>query len=181
MRFQPLDLAGAWVVDLEPVEDERGFFARTWCQRELAEHGLETGLAQGSLSFNHRAGTLRGMHWQAPPCAETKLVRCTRGAIYDVVLDVRSESATFGRWAAVTLSAENRRALYVPRGCAHGFQTLDDNTEVHYLISEFYAPARARGVRWDDPRFGIRWPLPVTVISAKDQNYPDFGSSDPSI
>jgi dTDP-4-dehydrorhamnose 3,5-epimerase len=174
MQFHALELPGAFVIDLEPVLDERGFFARAWDEREFAAHGLETRLVQCSLSYNRQAGTLRGIHLQLPPFAEVKLVRCVRGALYDVVLDLRSDSPAFGRWTAVTLSAENRRAVYVPRGCAHGFQTLADDTEVYYQISELYAPEHARGVRWNDPRFGVEWPRPVSVISLKDAGYPDF-------
>ena len=174
MQFHELDLPGAFRVDLEPVADERGFFARAWCEREFAEHGLEPRLAQCNLSYNRSAGTLRGLHLQLPPFAETKFVRCVRGAIYDVLLDLRPASTTFGRWAAVTLTADNRQAVYVPRGFAHGFQALADDSEVFYQISEFYAPEQARGVRWNDPRFAVEWPRPVSAISAKDRSYPDF-------
>jgi len=178
MQFHELDVPGAFIVDLEPVLDERGFFARTWCEREFTEHGLEPRLAQCSLSYNRSQGTLRGLHIQLPPSAETKLVCCIRGAIYDVLLDLRGDSATFGRWTAVTISAENRRAVYVPRGCAHGFQTLADHTEVYYQISELYSPEHARGVRWNDPRFSVAWPRPITMISPKDASLPDFAADE---
>lgn len=174
MQFQELALSGAFVIELEQLADDRGFFARTWCEREFSAHGLEPRLAQCSVSYNRSLGTLRGLHLQLPPRAETKVVRCTQGAIYDVLLDLRPHSPTYGRWLSVTLSAENRRAVYVPRGCAHGFQTLADDTNVDYQISEFYAPAHARGVRWNDPRFGIAWPQPISTMSAKDMSYPDY-------
>lgn len=174
MLFQPTSLAGAYVIDLQKIEDERGFFARSWCVQEFAEHGLDTRLVQCNISFNKEQGTVRGMHYQMPPFAETKLVRCTRGAIYDVIVDLRPTSPTFLQWLGVVLSAENRSLLYIPQGFAHGFQTLVDNTEVFYQMSEFYAPEAARGLRWDDPNLKVRWPLPVTVISLKDQSYPNL-------
>ena len=174
MLFQPTNLAGAYVIDLQKIEDERGFFARSWCMQEFAEHGLATRLVQCNISFNKQRGTVRGMHYQTPPFAETKLVRCSHGAIYDVIVDVRPESPTFLQWLGVTLSAENRTMLYVPQGFAHGFQTLADNTEVFYQMSEFYAPASAQGLRWDDPQVQVQWPLEITVMSMKDQCYPDF-------
>ena len=176
MQFRELEIAGAFVIELDQLVDERGFFARTWCEREFTEHGLEPRLAQCSVSYNRSQGTLRGMHVQLPPFAETKVVRCTAGAIYDVVLDIRPDSPTFSRWIAVSLTAENRKAVYVPRGCAHGFQTLADQTEVYYQISEFYAPEQARGVRWNDPRFGIVWPQPISTMSPKDSSYPDYSA-----
>jgi dTDP-4-dehydrorhamnose 3,5-epimerase len=172
--FTPTPLAGAFIVEPEPREDARGLFARTWCRRELEAHGLETRIAQCSTSFNKRKGTLRGMHYQAAPLAETKLVRCTRGAMFDVIIDLRPDSPTFTRHTAVTLSAENRTALYVPVGFAHGFQTLEDDTEVFYQISEFYSAEHARGVRWDDPAFGIAWPDDERIITERDRSYPDF-------
>jgi dTDP-4-dehydrorhamnose 3,5-epimerase len=174
MKFSETPVDGAYVVEVEPLADERGFFARTWCQHEFLEHGLDPSLAQCSISFNRRRGTIRGMHLQLPSHAEAKLVRCTRGTIYDVALDLRPLSPSYMQWYAVELSAENRKALYVPKGCAHGFQTLTDETEILYLISEFYAPEAARGVRWNDPQFQIRWPEPVSVISEKDNNYQDY-------
>lgn len=174
MKFTQTKLAGAYIIDIERLEDERGFFARSWCEQELREHGLNPRLAQCSISFNRQRGTLRGMHYQIAPDEEAKIVRCTAGSIHDVIIDLRPESPTFTRWVGVELSAENRRMLYVPEGFAHGFQTLADNSEVFYQISEFYAPASARGVRWNDPRFGITWPLEVTTMSDKDRLCKDF-------
>ena len=174
MIFIETQLKGAFIVELERKEDERGFFARTWCQQEFEQHGLNPRLVQCSISYNQKKGTLRGMHYQVPPHAEAKLVRCTRGAMYDVILDLRPESATFRRWVSVELTEENRKALYVPEGFAHGFQTLTDNTEVLYLMSEFFHPECAQGVRWDDPVFKISWPPGPRIISPKDQEYPDF-------
>lgn len=162
-------------ISLEPNPDERGFFARTWCSREFEEHGLNPKLVQCSISFNVRRGTLRGMHYQAAPFAEAKLVRCTQGTIYDVVVDLRPDSPTFRQWTGARLSSENRHMMYVPEGCAHGFLTLEDETEVFYQMSEFYRAEAARGVRWNDPQFGIAWPEEVVVISERDRTYPDFG------
>jgi dTDP-4-dehydrorhamnose 3,5-epimerase len=172
MRFIETKLKGAFILEPEFMEDERGFFARTWCQREFEAHGLDPRLVQCNISFNRRRGTLRGMHYQVEPNAEAKLVRCTMGAIYDVILDLRPESATFKQWLAVELTAENRRMLFIPQGLAHGFQTLMDNTEVFYQMSEFYYPECARGVRYDDPDFAIEWALPVTIVSGKDKACP---------
>jgi len=172
--FSETALPGAWVVEPERLEDERGFFARSWCEREFGQRGLATRLVQCNVSFNKRRGTLRGMHYQAAPHQEAKLIRCTRGAIHDVIIDLRSESPTFRRHVAVVLDADSRRMLYVPEGMAHGFQTLEDDTEVFYQMSEFYAPDHARGVRWDDRAFGIRWPEAERTISARDRSYPDF-------
>ena len=174
MIFTPTRLRGAVLVDIERREDERGFFARTWCAREFAEHGLSTELAQCSLSYSARSGTVRGMHFQRPPHEEDKLVRCGRGRIWDVVIDLRPASPTFRQWQGFELSAANRRALYVPKGFAHGFQTLADDTEVAYQISAFYAPEAADGVRHDDPAFAIAWPRPVTALSPRDRAWPDF-------
>jgi len=176
VKFSPTSLAGACIIDIEPVPDERGFFARNWCREEFARHGLNPDLAQCSISFNKKRGTLRGMHYQAKPHEETKVVRCTRGAIYDVILDLRPESSTFRKWIAVELSADNRRMLYIPAGLAHGFQSLTDDTEVFYQISTPYHPESARGVRWNDPAFGIEWPVMERVISDKDRQYPDFAA-----
>jgi dTDP-4-dehydrorhamnose 3,5-epimerase len=172
--FTETALPGAFVIEPERLEDQRGFFARTWCARELETRGLDSRLAQCSISFNKRRGTLRGMHYQVPPAAETKLVRCTTGAICDVIIDLRPDSPTFTRHVAVILSAENRKTLYVPVGFAHGFQTLADDTEVFYQMSEFHAPEHARGVRWDDPAFGICWPEDERIITERDRTYPDF-------
>ena len=170
-------LNGVHILEIERLNDERGFFARTWCKQEFAKYGLNFNLAQCSISFNHKRGTLRGMHYQISPYRETKLVRCTAGAIYDVVIDLRRDSATFCKWLAVELSAENRCMLYVPEDFAHGFQTLKDNTEVLYQISVPYAPEYAEGVRWDDPAFDIRWPAADRIVSTKDASYPDFTTS----
>ncbi|MEZ4727776.1 MAG: dTDP-4-dehydrorhamnose 3,5-epimerase [Caldilineaceae bacterium] len=174
MIFQPTNLQGAYLIALEPVADERGFFARSWCRQEFTDHGLDATLVQCNLSFNKRRGTLRGMHYQVAPSSETKLIRCIRGALYDVAIDLRPTSPTFLQWTGVTLTAENRLSFYIPQGFAHGFQTLANDTEIFYQMSEFYAPASARGLRWNDPLFAIQWPLAVTAISAKDQQYPDF-------
>jgi dTDP-4-dehydrorhamnose 3,5-epimerase len=174
MRFTPSDLADIVIVDVEPHVDGRGLFARTFCEAEFAAAGLPTRFVQSSVSFNTRRGTLRGLHYQAPPKPEAKLVRCTRGTIHDVVVDLRPSSATFLRWISVELTAENRRALYIPGGCAHGFQTLTDDAEVLYLMTEFYAPELARGVRWNDPVFGVEWPIADPRLSERDATYPDF-------
>lgn len=174
MQFRELEVPGAFLIELERREDDRGFFARTFCCREFAEHELEPFVAQCNLSYNRRRGTLRGMHYQAMPGAEAKLVRCIRGAIHDVVVDARPGSPTLGRHAAVRLDADNRRALYLAPGLAHGFQTLEDDTELLYQMSEFYAPELARGFRHDDPEVGIDWPLPVAVISERDRDLPPF-------
>jgi dTDP-4-dehydrorhamnose 3,5-epimerase len=172
--FTETPLPGAYVVDPEPTEDARGLFARTWCRREFEACGLETRIAQCSTSFNKRKGTLRGMHYQVPPAAEAKIIRCIRGSLYDVIIDLRPDSPTFTRHFAVVLTADNRKVLYVPAGFAHGFQTLEDGTEVFYQISEFYSPDHGRGVRWDDPAFGIRWPEGERIIVERDRSYPDF-------
>jgi dTDP-4-dehydrorhamnose 3,5-epimerase len=174
MIFVETPLKGAFVIEPEPIEDERGLFARTWCRRELEARGLDTRIAQCNTSFNKRKGTLRGMHYQVPPAAETKHVRCIRGSLYDVIIDLRPSSPTVGRYFAVTLTAENRKSLYVPAGFAHGFQTLEDGTEVFYQMSVPYSAANARGVRWDDPAFGIRWPDDDRTILERDRKYPDF-------
>jgi dTDP-4-dehydrorhamnose 3,5-epimerase len=173
MKLTAVPLQGAFVVELELVSDERGFFARTWCAEEFRAHGLNPNLAQCSVSFNERKGTLRGMHYQDDPHPETKLVRCTAGAVYDVIVDLRSLSPSYCKWFAVELSAANRKALYVPEGVAHGFQTLTDSAEVYYQISEFYHPEVARGVRWNDPLFAIEWPMPDPIISERDSTFAD--------
>ena len=174
MLFRETKLAGVFEIHIEPRTDERGFFARTWCQKEFSDHGLNSKLVQSSVSFNRQRGTLRGVHYQAAPFAETKVVRCTSGAIYDVVLDLREQSPTFKQWFATILNAENRHSVYVPEGCAHGFLTLKEDSEVLYQMSEFHHPDAARGVRWNDPAFQIAWPEPVEVISERDRTYPDF-------
>ena len=174
MIFTEAGLKGAFLVDLERREDDRGFFARSWCQKEFAAHGLNPALVQCNVSFNCRKGTLRGMHYQTVPFEEAKLVRCTAGAIYDVVIDLRPGSATYKQHVGEVLSAANHRMLYVPEGFAHGFQTLEDNTEVFYQMSQFHSPEHARGVRYDDPAFGIRWMIGERVMADRDRNYPDF-------
>jgi dTDP-4-dehydrorhamnose 3,5-epimerase len=176
MRFQDTGLAGVYIIDSERNIDERGFFARTWCRDEFACRNLEVDVSQCSISFNLLRGTLRGMHFQAEPHPETKIVRCTMGAVRDVVLDLRAGSPTFRQWVAVDLTAENRRMVYVPRGCAHGFQTLVDETEVFYQITPRYTQDAARGVRWNDPAFGIQWPVADPILSTRDRSYPDFRS-----
>ena len=174
MIFTETKLRGAFIVDIDPREDDRGFFARSWCAEEFERHGLNPRLVQCNISFNKKRGTLRGMHYQAEPYPEAKLVRCTRGAIYDVIIDLRPDSPTFKQWISVELTAENHRALYVPENFAHGFQTLRDDTEVFYQMSEFFHPECARGVRWNDPSFAIVWPCDPPILSPKDQSYEDF-------
>ena len=174
MIFRATSLAGAYVIEAERLEDERGFFARSFCRREFEAQGLVPDLVQCNISFNRRRGTLRGLHYQAAPHEEPKLVRCTLGRVHDVIVDLRPESETFKKHLAVTLSSENRTMLYVPAGLAHGFLTLEDDSEVFYQMAQFYHPASARGVRWDDPAFGIEWPAEPTVISERDRSYPDF-------
>jgi dTDP-4-dehydrorhamnose 3,5-epimerase len=175
MRFMPLKFEGAYLIELDKHDDERGFFARTWCATEFAERGLATDIRQCSVSFNSRKGTLRGMHYQVAPNEEAKVVRCTAGAIYDVLVDVRKASPTYGEWLATELTAENRLQLYVPHGIAHGFQTLCDAAEVFYQITTDHVPASARGVRWNDPALDIAWPDPQSsIISDRDRSYPDF-------
>jgi len=168
MIFTETKLKGAFIIDLDLREDHRGAFARTFCAKEFEEHGLKPSVAQCNLSFNYKAGTLRGMHYQVPPAAETKLVRCTKGAIYDVIIDMRPDSPTFMQHIGVELTADNHRSLYIPEMFAHGYQALTDGAEVVYQVGEFYTPGYERGLRYDDPAFGIEWPMPVTVISEKD-------------
>ena len=174
MKFKATSIPNVFVVQPEFVRDERGFFARAWCRREFEAHGLNPRLVQCNISYNEKCGTLRGMHYQAPPHKEAKLIRCTRGRLYDVIIDLRSDSPTFKEHVGIELNDENRTMLYVPEGFAHGFLTLEDDTEVFYQMSEFYAPEAARGVRWDDPAFDIDWPAPVRHIKDRDQRYPDF-------
>lgn len=174
MTFHETRISGVFEINVEPVRDERGFFARSWCRKEFEGRGLNSNLVQCSISYNRKQGTLRGMHYQAVPYAETKVVRCTHGAIYDVVLDLRPQSPTFRDWIAVILTAENRKMVYVPEGCAHGFLTLNDESEVFYQMSEFYDAGSARGVRWNDPAFQITWPEKVEVLSERDRSYPNF-------
>ncbi|HZS83865.1 MAG TPA: dTDP-4-dehydrorhamnose 3,5-epimerase [Stellaceae bacterium] len=176
MIFTPTRLPGAFLVEPEPHEDERGVFLRTWCAREFAAHGLVAELAQCSVSVSRRAGTVRGLHFQRAPAEEEKLVRCTRGAIWDVIVDLRRQSPAFRQWQAFELTAESYRALYVPKGFAHGFQTLAPDTEVSYQISAFYTPEAADGLRYDDPALAIPWPLPVSVVSQRDRSWPDLAA-----
>ena len=181
MIFTPTSLAGAMLIDVEPTADSRGLFARTFCAREFVAHGLEPAIAQASVSVNARKGTVRGMHFQYPPHAETKVVRCVRGAILDVVVDLRPESPTYLRHLAVELSADNRRSLYVPRRFAHGFQVLADDTEISYLIGEFYTPDAQGGLHHADPALGIVWPLPVSELSARDAAWPLLAAVEPAV
>lgn len=176
MIFTEGALPGTYIIDPEKKIDHRGYFARIFCQQEFAGHDLIQAVAQANLSFNEQRGTLRGMHYQAAPHQEVKVVRCTQGALYDVIVDVRPDSDTYGEWMGVELSAENGRALYVPEGFAHGYVTLTDDTEAVYFVSTFYTPGAERGLRYDDPTIGIEWPVPVSVISEKDQSWPAFGS-----
>lgn len=177
MNFLQTPLMGAFVIEPECVADHRGFFARTYCREKFAERGLNPNIAQCNISYNKTSGTLRGMHYQKAPYEEVKLVRCTNGAIYDVIIDLRPESQSFRKWFGVILSAQNRRALYIPEGFAHGFVTLVDEVEVLYQMSEFYHAESASGVRWDDPVFSIHWPVQPSVISEKDMSYPDYNPS----
>jgi dTDP-4-dehydrorhamnose 3,5-epimerase len=175
MVFTETPLSGAYLIEPERIADERGFFARIWCARELAAQGLDTAVAQCSISYNACAGTLRGLHYQDEPRGEVKIVRCTSGAAFDVIVDLRPESPTYAQHYAVLLSADNRRVLYIPTGFAHGFQTLENGTELTYQMSEFYTPELARGVRWDDPAFGIKWPeTDNRIMNERDRTYPDF-------
>jgi dTDP-4-dehydrorhamnose 3,5-epimerase len=176
MRFTPTPLDGVWLIELEPRTDERGFFARTFCEQEFAAHGLNTRWPQANLTRTRQRGMIRGMHWQAEPRPEVKLVRCAAGAIWDVVVDVRRSSPTFGRWTAYELTADNGRQLYIPAGFAHGFQCLADHSEVAYLMGDSYAPDLARGLRWDDSTVGIPWPLPDPVLSERDRQLPLLAS-----
>lgn len=181
MIFTETRLAGAYIVDLQPIGDERGFFARGFCQREFAEHGLEPVVAQGNISFNVEQGTIRGLHFQFPPAAETKFVRCTRGAILDVIVDLRPESPTYLQHVAVELTADNRRGLYVPQRFAHGYQVLEPKTETTYLVGTFYTPAAECGLPYDDPRLAIAWPLPPVNVSTKDRAWPRLDVSEAGI
>jgi len=174
MIFHETKLKGVFEIHIEPNTDDRGFFARSWCQKEFEDHGLNPRLVQCNISRNARKGTLRGMHYQAEPNPEAKLVRCTAGSIYDVALDIRPNSPTFGQWFGTVLTAENHHMLFIPDGCAHGLLTLEDNTEIFYQMSEFYHPELSRGVRWNDPAFKITWPAAIEVISERDRAYADF-------
>jgi dTDP-4-dehydrorhamnose 3,5-epimerase len=174
MKFIETTLPGAFIIEPDRLEDERGFFARTWCKREFEEHGLNSRFVQNNISFNIKKGTLRGMHYQLAPYEEVKLIRCTMGAIYDVIIDLRPGSSTHMQWIAVELTAENRKMLYVPAGFAHGFQTLRDNTEVFYQMGEYYSPGHAAGIRWDDGAFNIVWPEKPSVIADRDRSYDNY-------
>lgn len=174
MIFTETKLAGAYLIQPELKTDERGFFARVWCQQEFQAQELESNLVQCNISYNKIKGTLRGMHYQITPYQEVKLVRCTQGAIYDIIIDLRPDSPTFKQWLGIELTASNRYLLYIPKGFAHGFQTLTDDTEVFYQMSQFYQPEAARGIRWNDPSFDLSWLVPITIISEKDKHYPDF-------
>jgi dTDP-4-dehydrorhamnose 3,5-epimerase len=174
MIFQETKLKGAYIIEPQRLEDQRGFFARTFCQKEFEKQGLSACIVQSNLSFNKKTATLRGMHYQADPHQEAKIVSCVKGAMYDVIIDLRPNSSTYLQWLAIELSDSNNKMLYIPKGFAHGFQTLTDNTAVLYQMSEFYHPESARGVRWNDPIFGIKWPLPNPVISDKDMHFEDF-------
>jgi len=175
MIFTETKLKGAFIVEIEKREDERGFFARAWCEREFETHGLSARWVQANIAFSKQKGTLRGLHYQVAPYAEVKLMRCVRGAMYDVIVDLRPESSTYLQWLGVELTSDNHRALYIPAGFAHGYQTLVDDTETFYPVSQFYTPGFERGVRWDDPAFGIEWPeVDERTISAKDRSWPDY-------
>ncbi len=175
MIFQETRLEGAFIIEPEPIEDPRGFFARAWCQREFQAHGLKTHLAQANIAFSRKRGTLRGLHYQAPPAAEAKLIRCVRGAIFDAIIDLRPDSPSYEEWLGVELTAENYRMLYVPEGFAHGYQSLLDDTEAFYMVSQFYTPGAERGIRWDDPAFGIEWPIrEAPTVSEKDRGWPPY-------
>ena len=174
MKFTETQLEGAYIVEIEKMTDERGFFARSWCQKEFEAQGLAPGVVQTNVSYNMKKGTLRGMHYQISPYEETKLVRCTRGAVLDVIIDLRPDSTTYKKWFGLELTADNYKMLFVPEKFGHGFQVLADDTEVTYQVSQFYTPGAEKGIRWDDPAFAIDWPFPVTVISEKDNSWPDF-------
>ncbi len=174
MKFTKTDLKDAYIIDLERLSDERGFFARAYCENEFKEHGIDSQIVQANVSYNHKKGTMRGMHFQEEPHGEAKLIRCTKGAIYDAIIDVRQDSPTYKEWIGVELNEENRRMLYVPEGFAHGFITLEDDVEVTYQVSEFYTPGAEKGIKYDDPMFNIDWPVEVEVISEKDRDWEPF-------
>lgn len=176
MIFTETGIPGAVIIDLDRRADDRGFFARAWCEDEFAAHGLHPRFVQANLAYSERSGTLRGLHYQHAPHEEAKLIRCIRGAVYDVIADLRPRSPTFKEWVAVELTAENRRALHIPEGCAHGYQALVDHSEVYYLVTQPYAPGAEAGIRYDDPSFGIDWPLPPIALSAKDGTWPDYAA-----
>jgi len=174
VKFTETKLEGAYIIEIEKLTDDRGFFARSWCQKEFEAHGLTSRVVQTNVSFNRKKGTLRGLHYQLKPNEESKLIRCTRGAIYDVIIDLRPKSPTYKQWIGVKLSDENYTMFFVPENFAHGFQTLKNNTEITYQVSQFFTTGSERGIRWNDPIFGIKWPLEIAVISAKDRDWPDF-------
>jgi dTDP-4-dehydrorhamnose 3,5-epimerase len=174
MKFTETELKGAFIVEIEKLSDDRGFFARSWCLKEFEAHGLTSRVVQSNVSYNIKKGTLRGMHYQIAPYQESKLIRCTRGAIYDVIIDLRPESPTYKQWTGLELTADNRTMLFVPEDFAHGFMTLADDTEITYQVSQFYTPRSEKGIRFNDPLFRIQWPLDVSVISDKDRQWPDF-------
>lgn len=176
MIFTELELQGVWLIEPQLIEDERGFFSRVICEKEFVEHGFPNKWVQQNIAFNHKKGTLRGMHYQKGAAAEIKVVRCTRGAIYDVVVDLRETSPTYKKWTGLELSAENHRMLYIPAGFAHGYITLTDKTEIAYLVSAFYTPGAEAGLRYDDPLIGINWPEMVQLVSEKDRKWPMFGA-----
>jgi dTDP-4-dehydrorhamnose 3,5-epimerase len=173
MKFTPTNVAGAWVLGLEPIRDDRGFFGRLWCEREMAAQGLVTNIRQTNVGFSAQRGTLRGLHYQRAPHAEVKILRCTRGAVFDVVVDLRTDSPSYRQWHGLELRPDNHCALYVPEGCATGYLTLEDDSEIYYHTSEFYAPEAATGVRWNDPAFGISWPSKPQLMSPQDSDWPD--------
>lgn len=174
VKFTETKLKDAYIIELEKLKDHRGFFARAWCQKEFEAHGLTPLVVQANVSFNNKMGTLRGIHYQIAPYEEAKLMRCTKGAIYDVIIDLRPNSTTYKEWFGLELNANNYKMLYVPENFAHGFQTLEDNSEATYQVSQFYTPGSERGIRWDDPAFSIDWPIEIQVISGKDKSWPDF-------
>ncbi|HID62784.1 MAG TPA: dTDP-4-dehydrorhamnose 3,5-epimerase [Anaerolineae bacterium] len=181
MIFKETNLKGAFIIEMEPIRDNRGFFARAWCQKEFEAHGLITSFVQANITFSPKKGTLRGLHYQIAPHEEIKLVRCTRGAIYDVIIDLRPESPTYRQWLGTELTADNRKMIYIPGGFAHGYQILIDDTEVFYQVGQFYAPEHERGIRWDDPAFEIDWPIASPLIlSEKDKRWPDYSLQNPS-
>ena len=174
MIFQETSIIGAYIIDIKRIEDERGFFGRAFCQKEMKEYGLNEAVVQTNLSSNKKRGTLRGLHYQQAPHEESKLVRCTRGSLFDVLVDLRKDSPTYCHWFGIELTADSFKMLYVPEGCAHGFITLEDNTDIMYQVSQFYAPGAEKGLRWNDPAFNIVWPIDPVVISEKDKNQPLF-------
>jgi dTDP-4-dehydrorhamnose 3,5-epimerase len=174
MKFRETNLEGAYIIEIEKLSDDRGFFARSWCRKEFEAQGLSPDLVQANVSYSYKKGTIRGMHYQIAPYQESKLIRCTRGAIYDVIIDLRPDSPTYKQWTGVELTVDNYTMFFVPKDFAHGFQTLTDETEIAYQVSQFYTPGSEKGIRYNDPNFNIQWPLEVTIISDKDRAWPDF-------